>query len=113
VFLGKAQAQNIFKNTLESNSWQTSEPGSKLCVKKGYWVHSGFAKTGKVLVGRVDNPFELREFTRDVIECPDPDRVDQVARGSRSVGLNKIGPGGIAKATGPFRVECEGSRSLQ
>jgi hypothetical protein len=112
VFFGEAQTQDIFHNTLETNSGKPGEPGSKFRVKKGDGVHPGFAKTGKVLVGRVNNPFEMGELMRNVIECPHTHRVNQEVRCSRSVGLHEVCPGGIAKATGPFRVECEGSRSL-
>ncbi|CAB4646239.1 unannotated protein [freshwater metagenome] len=88
VFFRKTQAQYIFHNTLETNSGKPGEPGSQFRIKKGDGVHPGFAKTGKVLVGRVNNPFEMGELMRNVIECPHTHRVNQEVRCPRSVGLH-------------------------
>jgi hypothetical protein len=59
VFFGEAEAKDIFHDTLESDPGETREPGAEFSVEKGHGVHPGFTEAGKVLVCRVNNPFEV------------------------------------------------------
>jgi hypothetical protein len=107
MFFSETQTQDIFHDTLEPNPGEAREPGAKFGVKECYRVDPGFTKAGKILVSCMNNPFEVGQFMRDVIECPDAHGINQVVGCSFAVGLDQVCPRGIAETTRSLRVECQ------
>ena len=106
MFLGQAEAQELFDDGGEAHPGQPGQAGGELGVEEFVRPHAEFGQAGQVLAGGVQDPFDAAQGVVDDAEVTEGFGIDQPGAGAFAPDLDQEGALAVAEAGGALRVHA-------